>query len=44
MVGPHALAVAAETHHGDDVALGDLRERDILAEEVVALVSLPRAG
>jgi hypothetical protein len=44
MVGPHALAVAAETHHGDDVALGDLRERDILAEEVVALVSFPRAG
>ena len=44
MVGPRALAVAAEAHHGDDVAIGDLRERDILAEEVVAIVDVAGDG
>ena len=44
VVGPYALAVAAEAHHGNDVALGDLRERGILAEEVVALVDVVGDG
>ncbi len=44
VVGPHAVAVAAGAHHGDDVALGGLRERNILAEEVVALVDVAGDG
>src|SRR5665647_1505132 len=44
VVGAHALAVAADTHHGDDVALGDLGEGDVLPGEVVPLVDVAGVG